>query len=227
MKILSILQAGIQVATNETQVAGIDSENMLSIVMKGGWILVPIAFLSLVAIYLIIAKTIQINAAKNKNQSLTDKVCDLLIEGKVDSAIGICQTNPKPAAIVLAAGIKTLGHPVKDIQDAMEGEARQQIDKLNSGMQYLGVISSIAPMLGFLGTIFGVIKIFYSISLTDNISIGIISEGLYEKMIASAAGLLVGIIAYSGYHLINASIDKVASDIEKQGNKLVAALREN
>lgn len=228
MSLLSVLlQAPIQVATDQTMAANVAEESLLDITMKGGWVLIPIAFMSVIAIYLIIAKSIQIKLASSKDINLSDKICDLLVDGKVDNAITICKSSNKPAGNVLATGLKTLGHPIKDIQDAMEGEARQQLDKLNGGMQYLSVISSVAPMFGFLGTIFGVIKIFYSISLSDNISIGIISEGLYQKMISSAAGLLVGIIAFTGYHLINAAIDKVTSDIERQGNKLVSTLRDN
>lgn len=228
MSLLSVLlQAPIQVATDQTMAANVAEESLLEITMKGGWVLIPIALMSVIAVYLIIAKAIQIKLASSKDINLSDKICDLVVDGKIDNAITICKSSNKPAGNVLAAGLKTLGHPIKDIQDAMEGEARQQLDKLNGGMQYLSVISSVAPMFGFLGTIFGVIKIFYSISLSDNISIGIISEGLYQKMIASAAGLLVGIIAFTGYHLINAAIDKVTSDMERQGNKLVSTLRDN
>jgi biopolymer transport protein ExbB len=107
----------------------------------------------------------------------------------------------------------------------MEAEARQQVDQLSKGMNYLAIISSIAPMFGFLGTIFGVIKIFYSISLTDNISIGTISGGLYEKMISSAAGLLVGIIAFSAYHILNGSMDRIISSMERQSNQFLNLLR--
>jgi len=234
MTALSILLQGavtavdtVKVATHQAITVPVKTESLLDITMKGGWVLIPISFMLLVAVYLIIAKSVHIAGASSKNLNLTDKICDLLVDGKVDNAITICQSSNKPAGHVLAVGLKTLGHPIKDIQDAMEGEARQQIDKLNGGMQYLAVISSIAPMFGFLGTIFGVIKIFYSISLTDNISIGIISEGLYQKMISSASGLLVGIIAYTGYHLLNAAIDKITSDMERQGNKLVSTLRAN
>jgi biopolymer transport protein ExbB len=231
MSLLSVLlqvqQAGIQVATQQTMSANASEESLLQIVMKGGWVLIPISLMSLIAIYMIIAKSVQLGSSSGKNLNLSDKICDLLVDGKVDNAITICKSSNKPAGRVLAAGLKTLGHPVKDIQDAMEGEARQELDKLNRGMHWLSIISSIAPMFGFLGTIFGVIKIFYSISLTDNISIGIISEGLYQKMISSAAGLLVGIVAYTGYHLLSASIDKISSEIEQEGNKLISTLRQN
>lgn len=227
MSTLAIFLQAVEVATNEAVKTTVQDENLLQITMKGGWVLIPISIMLVLATYLIIAKSFQIKAAKLTDDNFANKVTDLLADGKIESALNICQATDKPASKVLAQGIKTLGHPIKDIQDAMEGEARQQMDKLNNNMHLLSIISSIAPMFGFLGTIFGVIKIFYSISLTDNISIGIISEGLYQKMISSAAGLMVGIIAYAAYHLLNASIDKVTSDIERNGNKLVSSLREN
>ncbi len=203
-----------------------EAESVLEIAMKGGWILIPILLFSLLSIYVIIDRWSAISKAK-KSDNLVKSIEPLLKEGKIDVALAACETNNSPVGKVLAAGLKTIGCPISDVQDAMESEAHQQIDQVSKGMHYLSITSSVAPMLGFLGTIFGVIKIFYNISLTDNISIGIISGGLYQKMISSASGLFVGMVAYAAYHLLNAQIDKITSGIERQCNQFIALLRSN
>lgn len=200
------------------------AENMFQIIMKGGWILIPIFFLSLVSFWVIFERwTILKRASRTPN--LVSTINPMLKEGKLDLAINTCEATNQPVGKVLAAGLHTMGFTIRDIQDAMEAEAHQQVDSLSRGVNYLGIIATIAPMFGFLGTIFGVIKIFYNISLTDNISIGIISGGLYQKMVSSAAGLLVGIIAFAGYHLLNSKIDRITAMMEKQANELMALLR--
>lgn len=200
------------------------AENMFQIIMKGGWILIPIFFLSLVSFWVIFERWTILKRA-SRTQNLVSTINPMLKEGKLDMAINTCETTNQPVGKVLAAGLHTMGFTIRDIQDAMEAEAHQQIDSLSRGINYLGIIATIAPMFGFLGTIFGVIKIFYNISLTDNISIGIISGGLYQKMVSSASGLLVGIIAFAGYHLLNSKIDRITSMMEKQANELMALLR--
>lgn len=200
------------------------AENMFQIIMKGGWILIPIFFLSLVSFWVIFERWTILKRA-SRTQNLVSTINPMLKEGKLEMAINTCETTNQPVGKVLAAGLHTMGFTIRDIQDAMEAEAHQQIDSLSRGINYLGIIATIAPMFGFLGTIFGVIKIFYNISLTDNISIGIISGGLYQKMVSSASGLLVGIIAFAGYHLLNSQIDRITSMMEKQSNELMALLR--
>lgn len=199
-------------------------ESYFYLILKAGWILLPIGLLSFVSVYIIGDRWTKLHRANHKHD-LIQTIMPMLKEGKIDLAITTCELSTLPVGKVLGAGLKTLGSPISDIQDAMESEARQQVDSLNNGMHYLSITSSVAPMLGFLGTIFGVIKIFYNISLADNISIGIISGGLYQKMMSSAAGLLVGIIAYSAYHILNAKIDRITSSIERQSNQLISFLR--
>ncbi len=202
------------------------TENMFQIFLKGGWILIPIIFLSIVSFFVIIERWVVLRKA-SKVPNLMGTISPLVKEGKIDEAIQICKTNDQPVGAVLEAGLHSVGYTLRDIQDAMEAEAHQQVDNLSRGNHYLVIIATIAPMFGFLGTIFGVIKIFYNISLADNISIGIISGGLYQKMISSATGLMVGIIAFAGYHLLNSKIDRITSVIERQANELLVAIRKN
>jgi biopolymer transport protein ExbB len=223
MNLLIILQAVAQLPTT-TPVTSEKTESMFDIVLKGGWILAPIAFLLLVAVYVIIVRSYELHKS-SKTKNLVDKIAPMLKEGNIEKAINVCESSNMPIGEVLTCGLKNLGNTVSDIKDSMEAEARQQVDDMSKGMNYLAIISSVAPMFGFLGTIFGVIKIFHGIAMTDNISIGGISGGLYQKMISSAAGLLVGIIAFSAYHILNGRIDSIISSMERQSNQFLNLLR--
>lgn len=208
----------------EPQVAA-PEESYLSLVLKGGWILLPIFLLSLLAIYVMINKFLVIKRLGKKDSIWLSRVTELISEGKIDKALKFCVERSHSSAKVIAAGLKEVDSSDAEIQEAMEVEARQQISTLESQMNWLSITASIAPMLGFLGTIFGVIKIFYDIARTNDLAIDTISTGLYQKMICSGAGLLVGIIAYAGYSLLNGQIDKVIVNIDRDSNEILKAVR--
>lgn len=200
-------------------------ESYLSLVMKGGLILIPIFLLSLLAIYVIINKWLVVNRLGKKDSIWLSRVVELVHEGKIDKALKFSVERPYASAKVIAAGLKEYDKNDEEIQESMEVESRQQISTLEEQVSWLDLTASIAPMLGFLGTIFGVIRIFYDISRTNDLAIDTISTGLYEKMICSGAGLLVGIIAYAGYNIINSRIDKVVVNIDKDSNEVLKAIR--
>jgi biopolymer transport protein ExbB len=143
-------------------------------------------------------------------------VRDQLHLGNLDLARSIAERSNSASGNILKEGILVVGRPIAEIESNMDRAADIEIAQMESRLGHLGLIAGIAPTLGFIGTISGVIKIFYSISVTENISIGNISGGLYEKMISSGSGLVVGIIAYSAYHLLNGKIDNFALKIQKQ-----------
>ena len=225
MNLSILLQAAepvVEMAEQVAQTAAAPEESYLSLVMKGGWILLPIFLLSLLAIYVIINKWLVINRLGKKDSVWLSRVIELVHEGKIDKALKFCVERPYASAKVIAAGLKEFDRDDNEIQEAMEVEARQQINILESQMNWLGITASIAPMLGFLGTIFGVIKIFYDIARTNDLAI---STGLYQKMICSGAGLLVGIVAYAGYYILNGRIDKAVVNIDKESNEVIKAIR--
>ncbi len=228
MNLFVLLQAAnpvVEMAEQTAQTA--PEESYFSLILKGGWILFPIFLLSLLAIYVIINKWLVINRLGKKDSVWLSRVIELIHEGKIDKALKFCIERPYASAKVIAAGLKEFELSDKEIEEAMEVEARQQVSILENQMNWLGITASIAPMLGFLGTIFGVIKIFYDIARTNDLAIDTISTGLYQKMICSGAGLLVGIIAYSGYYLLNGRIDKAVVNIDKESNEVLKAIRMN
>lgn len=200
-------------------------ESYFSLILKGGWVMIPIAILSVLSIYYIIERWMTISKVGKRDSIWQSRIIELISEGKIDRALNFCFEKPYILGKVVAAGLKEESEPISEIEQTMEIEARQQISKLENHMNYLGIIASIAPMLGFLGTIFGVITIFYNISQTADLDIATISDGLYQKMICSGAGLLVGIVAYSGYYVLNGRIDKITSNLDKDSNDALKALK--
>lgn len=225
---MNLLSVMLQVATDSiaTPVAtAVADQNYFHLLLKGGWVLLPLSLLLIVSNYVIIERWVAINMLGKADPTWTSRVNEMVSEGKIDKAITFCKERQTTYSKVLVAGLEAAHGDDIEIQDALQSEARQQISVLEKGMNYLGISASIAPMMGFLGTIFGVIKIFYNISVTNDLNIANISDGLYQKMICSGAGLFVGIIAYAGYYILNGRIDKVVLRMDKCSNDLLKEIR--
>ncbi len=200
-------------------------ESYFSLLQKGGLILIPIALLFVLAVYIIIERSVIILRSNKKDKVWLSRVTELIEEGKIDKASLFCASIDNSSARVIKGGLDEIEHDVDEIQETMQAEAGLEINRLETRMNYLGITSSIAPMLGFLGTIFGVIKIFYNISVTNDLNIANIADGLYQKMICSGAGLFVGIIAYAGYYALNGRIDSAVNQMNKDTNEIVKCIR--
>jgi len=190
--------------------------SVLGFILKGGFFLIPIAILLFYTIYVIFERYMYISKASKIDARLMQDVADKLNAGNIELARTIVERSNTAAGNILKEGVLVIGRPIAEIESNMDRAADIEIGEMERHLGHLGLIAGIAPTLGFIGTISGVIKIFYSISVTENISIGNISGGLYEKMISSGSGLIVGIIAYSAYHLLNGKIDDFALKIQKQ-----------
>jgi biopolymer transport protein ExbB len=190
--------------------------SFLTMFLKGGYILIPIVLLSIVSVYLIIKKALELNRSLAIDPGYVAHFNDLLRKGDLKSATTHLELDNTSYANIFRRVIAKIGKPTEEIESTLESASNIEVSRVSRHLGYLGLIAGIAPMLGFIGTISGIIKIFYSISLTDNISIGIISGGLYEKMISSGSGLIVGIIAFTGYHMLNMRIDRFISKVEEE-----------
>ena len=190
--------------------------SVLEFIFKGGFFLIPISLLLFYTFYLIIERYLYIHKASKIDAHLMKDVRENLNSGNLALAKSIAERSNTASGNIIKEGICVIGRPIVEIESNMDRAADIEIGEMERHLGQLGLIAGIAPTFGFIGTISGVIKIFYSISVTENISIGNISGGLYEKMISSGAGLLVGIIAYSAYHLLNGKVDSFALRIQKQ-----------
>lgn len=190
--------------------------SVLEFIVKGGFFLIPIGILLLYTFYIIFERYQFIHKAAKIDANLLRDIKDNLNAGNLDGAISFAERANTSSGIILKEGILTIGRPISEIESNMDRAANIEIGQMERRLGHLGLIAGIAPTLGFIGTIGGVIKIFYSISQTEDISIGNISGGLYEKMISSGSGLIVGIIAYAAYHLFNGKIDNFSLAVQKQ-----------
>lgn len=188
--------------------------SLLDLIIKGGVIMIPIGILSLISIYVIVERYVFIKKAFKQESNFLANIKDHLAKGDIKAAKAYCQRLNNPISRITEKGLNRIGKPIKEIESAMESMAGIENSKLEKNLGFLGLTAGIAPMLGFIGTISGIIKIFYNISVSDNISIGLIAGGLYEKMITSGSGLIVGLIAYAGYHWLNSLIDKFNNKVE-------------
>ncbi len=186
----------------------------LELVMKGGVLMIPIFILSLISIYVLIERFLFIKKAGQVDNNFMSSLSENLKKGNTDAAKALCQAQGSAIGPVIAKGVSRIGKPIREVESAMEAVGKIELSRMERSTAVLGIIAGIAPMFGFIGTISGVIKIFYNISLADNISIGLISGGLYEKMITSAAGLIVGVFSFVSYHYLSMMIDRNVQKME-------------
>ena len=193
---------------------------------KGGPILIPIAILSIAAFYFFFERYFTIRRFSKTDANFMNKIRDYVHSGNIESAKSLCRNTNTPVARMIGKGLLRLGKPVKEIEAAIENVGKLEVFKMEKNMTILNSISGIAPMFGFLGTIFGVIKIFYQIAQQNSLEINTISGGLYVKMISSASGLLVGMIAYAAYHYLTFMIDRVINKMEVNAVEFIDLLEE-
>ncbi len=203
-----------------------DSLSLLDLIMKGGMLMIPIGILSLISIYVLIERFAAIRKAGKSDTTLMQQIKDHLRSGNIDAAKNLCKAQNTAVASIMEKGVSRIGKPIREIESSMESVGKLEISKMEKGLSVLGIIAGIAPMFGFIGTISGVIKIFYNISLADNISIGLISGGLYEKMITSAAGLIVGVFSFVSYHYLNMMIDRITFKMEAHSVEFLDILQD-
>ena len=188
---------------------------VLDLLMKGGIIMIPIVLLSLISFYIFIERIAYIRRTTLIEDKLVTSITTELRSGNSKNALLHAQNNQASVGRILESGIEMAGKPLSEVERSIESTTNLEITKMEKNTGYLGIIAGVAPMLGFIGTISGVIKIFYNISLADNISIGIIAGGLYQKMICSGAGLIVGVLAYAAYHYLQIKIDRYTISLQE------------
>lgn len=200
--------------------------SLWDIIQKGGIIMIPIGILFAVAIYIFIERYITIHNASSNEGNFMNDIQEMIESEKIDKALLLCKKNDLPIARMVEKGIKRIGRPIKEIEESIEIVGKFEVYELEKGLPILAVIAGIAPMFGFLGTILGVIKIFFDISQTSDVSIGAVSAGLYVKMVSSASGLIVGILAYIFYNWLNIKVGKAVNRMERNAMNFIDFLQE-
>ncbi|POY35178.1 biopolymer transporter ExbB [Solitalea longa] len=203
-----------------------ESLSLIDLMFKGGWVMIPLAILLFLALFIFFERYFTIRKANKSESSLMMQIRQYIITGNLDAAISVCKNSNTPIGRMLQKGLARIGKPIKEIEGSIENVGKLEVSKLEKNINILGIIAGIAPMLGFVGTISGVITIFYSISQAGEINIGLVSGGLYQKMITSATGLIIGIFAYIGHHILTMMVDRVILRMETDAIDFIDLLEE-
>lgn len=192
----------------------VEEFTVLSLLEKGGYVMYPILFLFTVALFLFIERYLYIRKTSRIDENFLHNINELLLAGNIQGAIIYCKNSKFPIANLLERGLGRLGSPIREIEGAIENKAKLEIYNMEKNLGILSSIARIAPMFGFLGTVTGMIRTFHNISTSNKIEISTIASGIYEKMVTSASGLIVGIIAYVMYTLLTTMIDRSINKME-------------
>lgn len=184
--------------------------------LKGGWIMIPIAVLSAIAVFIFFDRYLAIRKAQKVDVNFMDRIKEYIHEGRIDSAIAMCKNDENPVSKMILKGLSRIGHPLNDVSTAIENVGKLEIYKLEKNLPTLASVAGAAPMIGFLGTVIGMIRAFYDMSQVagGNVNIQLLSDGIYTAMVTTVAGLLVGIVAYLAYNMLVAKVEKVVFSLE-------------
>lgn len=224
------LQATPNLANEAAQAAtgasGIEI-SFIDMAMKGGWIMIPIFLLSLVAVFIFVDRFLAIRKAGQVDDNLMDRVKDFILMGRIESALALCRSNSTPTARMIEKGISRIGRPMADVNAAIENVGNLEISKLEKGLPVLASVAGGAPMIGFLGTVMGMIQAFYDMANAgNNIDVTLLSSGIYQAMVTTVAGLIVGITAYFAYNILVSNVEKVVFKMEAATSEFMDLLHE-
>ena len=220
------LTEGVKAATKVVYPEGVKL-GFIDLAIKGGPIMIPIILLSFVAVFIFIDRFIAIRKASKVDAQMMDRVKEYILDGKVESAYALCRSENSPTSRMIQKGISRIGRPMADVTTAIEIIGNLEVSKLEKGLPVLASVAGGAPMLGFLGTVIGVISAFYDMANAgNNINITLLSSGIYQAMVTTVAGLIVGITAYFAYNLLVASVENVIFNMEAATSEFMDMLNE-
>ncbi len=200
---------------------------LLDLAIKGGWVMIPIVLLSLVAAYIFVERFYVIKKATKEDMNFMNRIKDYIHDGKVDAALALCRSTESPSARMVEKGINRLGRPLHDISTAIENVGKLEIAKLEKSFPTLATIAGATPMLGFLGTVIGMVRSFYAMSQAgNNIEVSLLSDGIYTALITTIAGLIVGILGYFAYNTLVVRVERVVFNLEATLTEFMDILNE-
>jgi len=231
MSVLLFLQeAGSQAATDVMPDLSGPTEtemNIIDLAQKGGWIMIVLLVLSLIAFFIFIQRFLIIRRANKNDEGFMSRIKDYIYDGKIDSAINLCRKTKNPSARMIEKGISRLGRPMNDVLIAIENVGNIEVAKLEKGLSILSTIAAAAPMIGFLGTVTGMVRAFFAMANAGtNVDINMLSSGIYEALVTTVGGLIVGIITLFGYNYLVAQVDNVVNNLESRTMEFMDLLNE-
>lgn len=230
-----LLQINVAADTTSTAVQEIvPQEKTLSIWelvssggVGGGIIMITLLILSILAVYIIVERFFAIRTASKEDVNFMNQIKDFILDGKIDAAKSLCKTKTSPVAKMIEKGISRIGKPLSDIGTAVENTGKLELNKLEKNLSTLATISGAAPMIGFLGTVIGMIMVFHEMSTGGGgVDLNTLSEGIFTAMTTTVAGLIVGIVAYIGYNTLVAKVEKIVFIMEARTTEFLDILHE-
>jgi biopolymer transport protein ExbB len=222
---MGVLQFIFQAGSVPAEKAG--EMTLLDLTIKGGWVMIPIIILAFVATYIFIERYYVIRKATREDQNFMDRIKDYIHDGKIEAAIALCRSTDSPSARMIGKGISRLGRPLQDIGTVIENVGKLEISKLEKGFPTLATIVGAEPMLGFLGTVIGMVQSFYRMSQAgNNIEVSLLSDGIYTALITTVAGLIVAILGYFAYNTLVVKVEKVVFNLEATNTEFMDILNE-
>ncbi|MFA5444503.1 MAG: MotA/TolQ/ExbB proton channel family protein [Bacteroidales bacterium] len=203
------------------------SISLLSMAAKGGWLMIVLLALSVVAVYIFGERLVVLRKAAKVDQNFMNNIKEYIYDGKVQTAIHLCESQNTITSRLIAKGLHNIGRPLTDIKSAIENVGSIEVARLEKGLPVLASVAGGAPMVGFLGTVIGMIKAFYNMSMAgNNIDITLLSEGIYIAMVTTVAGLIIGIPAYFAYNYLSSRIGSIVNNMEKHTLDFLDLLQE-
>ena len=203
------------------------SLSVYDLALKGGWIMAVLAVLSIIAVYIFIERYLTIKKASQDDKHFMNNIRDFIHNGRLDSALALCRNNESPIARMIEKGLIRIGRPLGDINIAIENVGKLEVSRMEKNIAGLATIAGAAPMLGFLGTVTGMVIAFYDMSMAgNNIDISLLSNGIYQAMITTVGGLIVGILAYVFYNILVARVEKMIFILEMRASEFMDLLHE-
>jgi biopolymer transport protein ExbB len=211
---------------NATQAVAGEQISMLGLLQKGGWIMYPLYLLFIVAVFVFVERLIAIRKASRMEPNFMKIIRDNIITGNVAAARNLAKNTDSPVARMIEKGLQRIGKPIDAIEKSMENVGKLEMYHMERNLNILSLIAGIAPMFGFLGTIVGMVQLFYGIASTGEYTLNTIAGGIYTKMITSATGLIIGLIAYIGHNILTTQIDKTVNKMEAASAEFMDILQE-
>ena len=205
-----------------------ESMNLFTMAQYGGWIMIVLLLLLAFALYLFIERLVVLAQATKEDKTFMDRIRDYIKDGNIASATKLCQQTETPSARMIEKGITRIGRPMQDVQVAIENVGNLEVSKLEKGLVLIATIAAGAPMLGFLGTVLGMVQTFFNMAQNASgvIEIATLSEGMYQAMVTTVGGLIVGILAMFAYNFLVSRIDRVVRQLESRTMEFMDLLNE-
>lgn len=202
------------------------SVSLLDMLKMGGFLMLPLALLFLITVYVFFERFIALKKASKIEGNFMNIIRDHIVNGNINAARSFAKNTENPVARIIDKGIQRIGKPIDAIEKSMENVGKLELYKMEKNMSILSLVAGIAPMFGFLGTIVGMFKLFYNLASTGDFTIQTMANGIYTKMITSASGLIIGLLAYIAHSYLMAQVDKTANRMEASSSEFLDVLQE-